>query len=481
MVRSQPATLWVDAVSNGPDDSTETLTSLARLGSGVVVPCVERFGGRIIPTNEGAAAMFADADTAVEAALAIAAQAAGADPALRMAIDTTGGTVVGLDLLEHADPGAVVITANGASAGGIAAGTPVDNGEAVQVTTVKPGTVRSGRRPTWRRTLTLGPLGGVAFAPVAARLVMPSRDDTAEQATPTLEEIPLEPKPSAAADPQPDAAVIEDEPAAIIAGIKVFADSTDRQAFAEAAISIFEEAGLDLPDGLLLYFHDAGDYEQCGGHAAVATHADDWERIDMCTESEFTIYHEMAHIWAEDHLSEEQRNAFLDNRDLDTWRDLGEEGADLPEYLAHRLRGSEHAADVIAWGLTGRFPQMIPDNDMKSMREAYTLLTGDETPPFLAAKASAAEADPLGISSLPVTAPQPDDTAADPAVDTPRPFDPADGDPVYELSEEADAVIEPVALIDEDHGDMVETDLEDLEPDEPDVEDDPFDAAEHLT
>ncbi len=420
--------MWVDAVSSGEPDSGETLTALQRLSERVVAPSVEHHGGRFSGAAAGGAVIvFPAASDAVAAARSIVAELPSTGPTLRVAIAGPDLSPLATELLEHAGPGGVVVAGLDVHEPSTAPETTIGRGDD-QVVVTRIGRHRP-RSVAWRRALTLGPLGGIGFAPIAARMgSTPSDDVIADPGGVHQERAPVhDPAPDAAAEASLDTAV-EDEPDVVIAGIEVFADSPERRAAAEDAITRFEDAGLDLPDGLLLYFHDAGDYEQCGGHAAVATHADDWERIDMCTESEFTIFHEMAHIWAEEHLSDEEREAFLDNRDLDSWRDLGEEAADMPEYLAHGLRGSEHAADVIAWGLTGRFPQMIPDNDLKSLREAYTLLTGQENPPYAAAASPAIEDDPLGLSLVSSAAAAAPHTGPEPAsMDEVTPLEPTDG------------------------------------------------------
>jgi hypothetical protein len=158
---------------------------------------------------------------------------------------------------------------------------------------------------------------------------------------------------------------------AAIGGILLLADTPEQAAMALDALHRFAEFGLELPPGLEIHFHD--DLESCGGHRGLATHGTDLERIDMCRTHQFTLMHEMAHMWAEHTLTDRQRQAFLDERGLRSWRD----GAPWEE------RGTEHAAHAIAWGLGDRPIPLaeIPDTSFDRMTAAFELLTG-HTPGF---------------------------------------------------------------------------------------------------
>ena len=85
---------------------------------------------------------------------------------------------------------------------------------------------------------------------------------------------------------------------------------------------------------------------------------------------EETILHEIAHAWAAHNLSDDQRQAFVDLRGLDTWF------GDAPWHE----RGSEQAAVIIAWGLgeTSRRPTWMPNRDLDSLTKAFNQLVGTD-------------------------------------------------------------------------------------------------------
>jgi hypothetical protein len=153
---------------------------------------------------------------------------------------------------------------------------------------------------------------------------------------------------------------------AAIGGVLLFANTPEQAAMALDAMHRFADFGLELPPGLEIHFHD--DLEGCGGHRGLATHGTDLERIDMCRTHQFTLMHEMAHMWAEYTLTDRQRQAFLEERGLRSWRD----GVPWEE------RGTEHAAHVIAWGLGDRPIPLaeIPDTGFDRLISAFELLTG---------------------------------------------------------------------------------------------------------
>ena len=110
--------------------------------------------------------------------------------------------------------------------------------------------------------------------------------------------------------------------------------------------------------GLLGFFarSDAGDYE-----------------VHTCG-VEFTLLHELGHAWAEHNLDDQTRAEFLEFANADEWNH--------EDWL---LSGSEHAANVLAWGLVEtRINQTrTRPHDHASMLEAFRILTGGGTPLWL--------------------------------------------------------------------------------------------------
>jgi hypothetical protein len=240
--------------------------------------------------------------------------------------------------------------------------------------------------------LTLGPSGrGAEAAPAAGRFLDPLQAGTAGPAIEALEPEPDAPEHEMAAGEGPDAAV---------GGILLFFDSAEQFAIAADALERFANHGLDLPPGLEIRFH--ADLEACGGHMGLATHGGSFERIDLCCTNEFTLMHELAHAWAEHTLTEAQRRAFLEERGLQSWRD----GVPWEE------RGTEHAAQIVAWGLGDRPIRLMktPDSGFDRLASGFSLLTG-HLPLFMddeaTAPGDAAPAAAQNAPAAPLPAPEP--------------------------------------------------------------------------
>lgn len=202
------------------------------------------------------------------------------------------------------------------------------------------------------------------------------------------------------ADPKGESPAPDPTAGVAVGGVLLFADTPEQAAMTLDALRRFAESGLELPPGLEIHFHTTLD--GCGGHRGLATHGTDFRRIDMCRTHQFTLMHEMAHMWAEHTLTERDRRTFLDERGLQSWRD----GVPWDE------RGSEHAAHVVAWGVGDRPIQLaeIPDTDFDRLTSAFELLTGSR-PRFLWDAAGPADERPAlngssdgGPGSLPVRA-----------------------------------------------------------------------------
>ena len=135
-------------------------------------------------------------------------------------------------------------------------------------------------------------------------------------------------------------------------------------ALTEWAFARFEQAGLDLPP-VAIAFHDGK--EPCHGNLGFHRSGTP-ARIDICgfnwdrfvTAAKKTILHELGHAWTDHTLTEEARQRFLSIRGLTSW-------ADGP--TPWESRGSEHAAEIIAWALMDQATFMTGDQQ-RSTREA---------------------------------------------------------------------------------------------------------------
>lgn len=143
------------------------------------------------------------------------------------------------------------------------------------------------------------------------------------------------------------------------------------------ALCRFEAAGLELPP---VQVRLAENPEDCRGHPGLAFIGSEEPTVVLCIASDSppvlwkkTILHELGHVWSHANLGSDERRAFMAGRDCESWND--------PETVWEH-RGSEHAAEVIAWALMDRELRMITLRDRAPavLRDAYELLTG-HTPP----------------------------------------------------------------------------------------------------
>ena len=161
-------------------------------------------------------------------------------------------------------------------------------------------------------------------------------------------------------------------------GVRVSAGSPEQRELAAWAVGRFEAVGLVLPE-IEVRFHD----HRSGCHDRSAYYEDGV--VDMCREhldlmTARTMVHELAHAWVDANLTAADRDAFLELRGLETWNDWG---------VDWDLRGYEHAAEIIAWGLgdqsDGTRAPSVPDNEPGALAEAFEFLTGRPLPELRAA------------------------------------------------------------------------------------------------
>jgi hypothetical protein len=153
-----------------------------------------------------------------------------------------------------------------------------------------------------------------------------------------------------------------------------FRDEAD-VALARWAFERFEQAGLELPV-LSLSFHDdraacEGNfgYYHSGAPATVDICGFNWDRFLVTPKK--TLLHELGHAWIYQTTDSVTRNRFLELRGLDTWQGNS---------VSWEEQGTEHAAEVIAWGLMDEelFLTSIGGTKAPQLAEAFALLTGRE-------------------------------------------------------------------------------------------------------
>ena len=153
--------------------------------------------------------------------------------------------------------------------------------------------------------------------------------------------------------------VVED----IIDGVRVVAEDEARIESVRRAVEKFDTAGWPLTNTEVRFDVDACDGPVRAFHAFEHGH----HVVVMCAETELTLLHELAHVWSDLYLDEAQRAEWVELRGLESWHE-GE----------WRDRGTEHAAEIIAFGLydTPHVPRAIGNNDYRTVTEAFEWLMG---------------------------------------------------------------------------------------------------------
>ena len=155
----------------------------------------------------------------------------------------------------------------------------------------------------------------------------------------------------------------------------------EEQELVDFAYSRFALVGIKLPD---VHIEFPDDEAACHGYGGVYLPSKTTVRI--CRPSKTTMVHELAHSWVETTLNTAERNAFLEQRGLDTWAG----GTQWDE------RGAEHAAEIITWAAMDENISVrwidtnsagspsetwklfkIPNSNPDQLAAAFQLLTGD--------------------------------------------------------------------------------------------------------
>lgn len=167
--------------------------------------------------------------------------------------------------------------------------------------------------------------------------------------------------------------------------VDVYNASEDQIQLVEWTIERFAENDLVFPEVAEIVFPPTAACE--GGVSGVAVHREGGSSIDVCTTAETasveeetgvyvptraerrTILHELAHVWNFAHVSEYRKEAFVTERGLEAW--IGD-GIDWDR------RGSEHAAEILMWGLMDEAVPMLrlEQRSCADLAVGYRILTG---------------------------------------------------------------------------------------------------------
>jgi hypothetical protein len=157
----------------------------------------------------------------------------------------------------------------------------------------------------------------------------------------------------------------------------------------EWGLSRFEQAGLPPPrldqvkfppDSLCASAHAAGltQLDQASAHLHMCLLEGEICVGPTCdsfqTRARFGVLHELGHVWEFQNVDEATRQAFLAQRDLETWSDADSGWAEAG------AEGIEHAAEILAWGLMDEAVALIriPNAAEDELRAGFRLLTGAE-------------------------------------------------------------------------------------------------------
>jgi hypothetical protein len=135
------------------------------------------------------------------------------------------------------------------------------------------------------------------------------------------------------------------------------------------ALEQYRSAGLDLP---VLQVHLHSDPAECKGNRGLFSSGSTPWKVTVCTEDQMVYLHEIGHGWSESNLSEDERSGYVEERGLESWNDPDTAWGD---------RGSEDAANTLAWGLVDDpISDMLPDGPLAQRNEAFRMLTGIDSP-----------------------------------------------------------------------------------------------------
>ena len=120
----------------------------------------------------------------------------------------------------------------------------------------------------------------------------------------------------AVAAPAPIVALPVVEAIEKIDGVRVIADTAHRIEMAGVAIEKFAAAGWEIENTEIRWSED-----ECDG--AVGFHAEERGHhvVVMCTDAEWTLLHELGHVWSDLYLDDEARDEWLERRGLDSWHE----------------------------------------------------------------------------------------------------------------------------------------------------------------
>lgn len=167
--------------------------------------------------------------------------------------------------------------------------------------------------------------------------------------------------------------------------VPVLNGSPAQERLVEWGLGRFAEAGLPVEGIAAFVFPPSA---ACDALAGATVDANDGVEIHLCYTADAvcpagaacaspalaprrTVLHELAHQWEARHVDDATRAAFMRLRDVAVWID---ESGDWSH------QGSEHAAEIVAWGLLDEAVPLVrfPRHSCAELLEAFRLLTATE-------------------------------------------------------------------------------------------------------
>lgn len=164
--------------------------------------------------------------------------------------------------------------------------------------------------------------------------------------------------------------VLSAEESSSVPMLEVRGATVEQARMVESAVGQFRDSGLRLPPVVIEFV--GPNLDSCGGSRARAHLDRDPYVVSVCWGGPYVLLHELAHIWTYRVVSAEQQTAFIEARaDVRAWANPSDNWEN---------QGREHAANVIAWGLS-EVPRVVSrtyPNDRESLAAAFTGLTGTQ-------------------------------------------------------------------------------------------------------
>ena len=149
----------------------------------------------------------------------------------------------------------------------------------------------------------------------------------------------------------------------------VIGGSDEQRHIVDWAMERYADADLDLP---VLHLHLYPDVSDCSGNRGFFSPSSNPWTIAICTEEPMVALHELGHAWAEHTLTADDRVSYVQHRGLESWNDPGTQWS---------ARGSEDAANTLAWGLLDTPIRVVSSSGPLAERsEAFRFLTGAYSP-----------------------------------------------------------------------------------------------------